>query len=869
MSKILAFLSLLLLPLLLRAQSETIALPAESVPLTDVIDLLEKEYGLLFSYKNDLVADVVVTPPSAAVDSDTFLRKILENTKIDFEIIDKNYVILSPRNPADDLLTFCGKIVDRLTDTPLEFANVYLQNTRTGTQTDAAGNFIFTAERTEEKTLTVSYLGYQARDFPAVAFAEGGCRTVRLDLVDYGEDLVIVKEYLTDGISLTENNNGTRLQPEKIGALPGSPEADVLHAAEFLPGVTSPDGSAAGLTMRGGTSDQNLILWEGIPVYHTAHYFGMISAFNPYIIDRADIYRGGFAAEYGGRVSGVIDLKSESVYPLSEPTYGAGINGLTGYVYGKAPILKKRAEILFSAGRSYKELWRSPAYESITRRNQQGVLLQIPIRTEIPESIGINEDFDLYHTNLKLKFHLSERDKMTAAGFFGENNFDSQITDTQIGRVQSDTLFLLNSGVRLAYERQHNQRLSLRAEAVLSDYRYDYLYAVNPITPPGLTQNGQRNNSIGERQLQAVGTYRTRRAAKWKAGLQTIGYKTTFGRTSEQTNNTVNRDEQTALQIAYASYGTDPTGRRGGEVGMRLTRFQNTGQFYPAPRLRLWQRVGDYLVLSLNAGKYYQFISQILEINSNDPSIDLPAWTLTGTQEVPVLSSVQTQIGAVFSKKGWLLDVQGYYKTTEGLTSLTTGFNENLVPVYRLGSSRTKGIDVLLKKRWGNWRTWWSYSLSKSSYYFPDFFDPEFPAPNDRRHILQTVVAYKKGRVNATLGWRIASGLPFSRRENFRIQIPQNALPNVYHLFPERGNFNGANLPYEHQLNASVTCRLTAETKTWQAFAGFSLSNIYNQNNVYSRTLFIENRRDEEPRIIYTNKTDTGFLPDFSLRVKW
>ena len=152
----------------------------------------------------------------------------------------------------------------------------------------------------------------------------------------YGENLVVVTDYLTQGIDLANQGFGTSVQPAALPALPGQVEPDVLQSLQFLPGVSSPDGSVANIHVRGSTPDQNLVMWEDIPIYHTAHYFGSISAFNPFVVDNINVFRGGFDADYGGRIAGIIDMKTNA---LGEPGLSGGLGSNLYTAFGQAKVV--------------------------------------------------------------------------------------------------------------------------------------------------------------------------------------------------------------------------------------------------------------------------------------------------------------------------------------------------------------------------------------------------------------------------------------------------------------------------------------------------------------------------------------------------
>ena len=115
---------------------------------------------------------------------------------------------------------------------------------------------------------------------------------------------------VTTGFDKIENDGSITVNPDELGILPGLTEPDVLQSLQLLPGISSPTESASDIHIRGGTPDQNLVLWDGIKMYHQGHFFGQISAFNPYITETINVFRSGTSSKYGDRISGVIDIRS-------------------------------------------------------------------------------------------------------------------------------------------------------------------------------------------------------------------------------------------------------------------------------------------------------------------------------------------------------------------------------------------------------------------------------------------------------------------------------------------------------------------------------------------------------------------------------
>ena len=676
--------------------------------------------------------------------------------------------------------------------------------------------------------------------------------------------LIVIKDYLTDGIDLENNGAYNRIRPQRIGALPGQVEPDIMRTIQFLPGVVSTDGSASSVHIRGGTPDQNLILWEDIPIYHSAHYFGMLSAFNPFIIDKMDVHRGGFDAEYGGRISGVIDLKSED-YTLRKSNFGVGANFVNVFAQGGISLLDNKASVIFSLRRSIADLIKTPTFENINRRVHQGFLFEPLSLNKIPDGIRIIDEFNYLDGNLKFSYKVSPKDELTVSGFFNTNDFTSLIMDENRMGEQIDSFYLKNNGVNISWNHQWNSNFSTKVMGVFTDYKYDYDYSVTTFNQNNKDKSGEKSSAIQEQQFHLINTYRTSSNSLIKLGYQLSNFDVEFKidrRTQDDQQINEDLTIQSKIHTVYGTFGTDNSKRLGVNFGLRANHFEIKKSTHLEPRVRLWYRLNENWKVYANSGKYFQFLSQIVEIQGDQASIQTPVWALAGGNEVPILEAIQHQLGMLFDKDNWVIDFQVYAKNIDGLTSLATGFTEDLQGKYRLGEAKIRGFDILLKKRWNNYRTWMSYSRTATEYRFNKFFDQNFSPENHIPHSFHWVHVLKKDEWEFSLGWKIASGSPYSNRDNFEVVMEQNGGPKQS-IRPIINEFNDLRLTAQHQLDASITYTLAPNQKrNWNGTFGVSLFNIYNQRNIYQRALFMEVRPNENPRLVYTNKTDLGFTPN-------
>ena len=871
----------LILPYFVFSQQTIIDLKTENRTLSEVISQLEIKYNYLFSYKEADVKNITITKSTHQADIDDFLKIILEETELEYEIINGNYIILKKNEALTDnisnpqisnetnLPVLCGTIVDSLTHKPLPFASIYFKKSNKGDYAGDNGAFNFRSDFSEDDSIVVSYVGYAEKYFPAHYFTQKNCPEIPLSYFDFGNDFIVVTDYLTDGVDLSDNGAATILRPNRIGALPGQAEPDIFSTIQFLPGITSLNGESSNMSVRGGAADQNLILWEGIPIYHASHYFGMISAFNPYIINKIKVYRGGFGAEYGGRASSVIDMQSAD-YDLKKSDFGAGVNFINAYTHGKISLANNNASVVYSLRRSLSELWQSPTFKNITQRNQQNIIQGNFDFNNLPFGVHINDGFYFLDSHVKASARISPKDKIAASFFYGKNDFDNDVADQQKREKQIDILDLKSSGASIAWERDWSANFSSKILGVNTLYDYDYQYKIDQLdTPPLVNRFGNKNNRVHERQLHIANKYETRKKHELKLGYQYTNYDVAYQIRHESNMSILANEEadiQSGVNAFYFEYSSAEKNDFGFGAGVRLSHFEKIKQHYFAPRLRLWYNISDALSCQANAGRYYQFASQLVEFKGDFLGIDTPIWVLTDDRNVPVTEATQFQLGFIFNKNAWVVDVQAYIKEIKGLSSLATAFivgPERIQP----GSSSSKGIDILIKKRWNDLRVWSSYSLSEANYNFPSFIFPKFPAPFDQRHVLNWAAQWTKGSFEFALGFQIYSGTPYSKMDNFKLVAGNNGNLLVEPIY---GDYNNYNLPVQHHLDASVLYKFGSKNnQKFRGVIGISFFNIYNQENIYSRNYFVGKAQDLAQQINVNDNVGLGFTPNAVVRFEW
>ncbi|MBK7214033.1 MAG: TonB-dependent receptor [Bacteroidales bacterium] len=201
-----------------------------------------------------------------------------------------------------------GIVEDKLSGEPLPFASVLIQGTSRGCSSNVDGYFTLANIPSDTSAILVYYLGYYKQLFYLSPHADFQNITILMDPMSTQLKAVEVKGQREDLLKALRGANLIKMAPAKLAELPSLGEKDIFRTFQLMPGIGGSSGSSAGLYVRGGTPDQNLILYDGFTVYHQEHLFGMFSAFNPNAIKEVQLDKGGFESKFGGRLSSVMEI---------------------------------------------------------------------------------------------------------------------------------------------------------------------------------------------------------------------------------------------------------------------------------------------------------------------------------------------------------------------------------------------------------------------------------------------------------------------------------------------------------------------------------------------------------------------------------
>lgn len=672
---------------------------------------------------------------------------------------------------------------------------------------------------------------------------------------------VVVSNYLTSGI--TKLNDGSIIiKPENFGILPGLIEPDVLQTIQALPGVLSIDETVSNINIRGGTHDQNLILWDGIKMYQSGHFFGLISAFNPYITNKINIYKNGTSAKYGDGISSIIDMQLPNDID-NEFKAGLGFNLINTDGYTKIPLSNK-TEFQLSARRSISDLINTSTFEQYSKRIFQDS--DFIKGKNNNNSISQNESFYFYDVTAKFLYDITKKDKIRLNFFniYNDLNYDEQSTINNIDEALNSKLSQRNTAIGISYARDWNNMLSTMAQVYVSNYdldatNYDIL-------------NNQRliqENEVYDGSAKFDINYKPNDQLKINGGyhFSEVGISNL-----EDVNNPIFRSFIRDVLRTHAIYGETVFLSNNANTklvfGTRLNYINKFNMLFAEPRLSFSQRFLNYFRFEVLGEFKSQTTSQIIDLQNDFLGIENRRWVLSNNKKevevinnkniypVPITKSKQASVGIHYNKNKLLISTEGFIKKVDGITTRSQGFQNQYQFENSIGSYEVKGLDILLNKQFNDIvSTWISYSYSTNNYVFDDLNEGKpFPNNTDIRQVLTFAGTYNYKKIKIALGLNWHSGAPNTK------PAPNN-------------NIDDDPLTYESPNSSNLEDYLRTDCSANYAFnisdgakatIGASVWNILNKKNIISTYYTLI-----EDQITPIKKESLGITPNVSFRVQF
>ncbi len=826
--------------------------------LEEFVKRIENSTGFSFIYGEEVKINHRLTLDVKQKTIPEILDLAFANEPVKYQITGRHILLQKKKQkPVSRKFTISGYVTDGTSSETLIGANILESRQQQGTTTNPYGFYSITLPAGETE-LSFSYLGYTTRQY-RLELSKDTLINVLMQDNNQLEEVVIVSDKAEAGITATQMG----AQEIPIAQIKNTPsilgEADVMKTIQLMPGVQAGVEGSAGLYVRGGGPDQNLILLDGVPVYNVDHLFGFFSVFTPEAVKKVTLFKSSFPARFGGRLSSVVDVRSnDGDMKKYHGTLSVGL--LSSKIQLEGPIIRDKTSFNISARRSYIDLIAKPF---------------------MPKDDKISYYF--YDINAKINHKFSDRSRLFLNFYNGKDSYYFKTTDSSSSMYKDK--MSLNWGNTIATARWNyifNQKLFSNTTVAYNKYRMDANSTVYTKTNliESISESNYHSNyhsGICDWSYLIDFDYNPTPAHHIKFGAGYLHHdfrpevatskiqEKEDGITKQDTlyNSISNSTIQAHEVSAYIEDNFDIGSRLRMNVGLHLSMFrvQRRNYFSVQPRVSARYQLTRHTALKAS----YTKMSQYIHLLSSTPiSMPTDLWVPV-TSKIKPMQAHQYSLGSYYTGlTGWEFSVEGYYKQMRNVLEYKEGVSflgsssgwENKV---EMGKGRSMGIEFMAQKTTGKTTGWIAYTLAKSDRKFAvgGINNGErFPYKYDRRHNLSLVVNHKfSNRIDIGASWIFSTGGTATIAEEVTaiIRPGEDAIQQKDYI-EKRNNYR---LPASHRLNIGVNFNKKTKhgVRTWN----ISLYNAYNAMNptmIYSNNSggyasYIKNQEDGKVYLQY------------------
>ncbi|NVN93700.1 MAG: TonB-dependent receptor [Bacteroidetes bacterium] len=775
-----------------------------------------------------------------------------------------------------------GMVYDKSSGEALPFATVLVKGTLIGASTNADGYFTIPRVPNDTSVLIVQYIGYERTEIYLTPFDLK--QNFKIEISQNTQNLrqVIITAKKGDVVLAEKTEvNTIKMSPRKLEQIPNLGERDIMRSFQLMPGISAANESSSGLYVRGGTPDQNLVLYDGLTIYHVDHLYGFFSAFNSNAIKDVQLFKGGFESRFGGRLSSVTEITAKDGNQ-KKFNIGGDLSLLSMNMFVEIPVGEKFTSII-----TYRRSYKGPIYDKLfSKFNTSSVKTTFsggggPEGRFMEQTEATSYFYDL---NGKFTYRPNNKDILSLSIFSGTDKLDNSSSidassfsssAQNMGMNSTDLTKYGNFGTSFKWSRKCNAKL----------YGNTVLSYSNYFSERNRTQERTLTNSSGESVTTNDGIlenndlrdYSLRSDYQWDVlgfyQLQFGGFATHYDikytYAQSDTANILDRRNYSILAGVYMQTKVKLFKDKLQLIpGIRYSYYKTTLKPYFEPRTSLAYNITDKFTIKASTGKYYQFANRVTREDIMSGSKDF--WVLSGEKSIPVSSSIHYTAGLAYETTDYLLSAETYYKKTDNLTEYSLRINANPMQVnidenFYTGSGYSKGIELLVQKKEGKFNGWMSYTLGKAMNKFDVYSDTYFPANQDVNHEFKIVALYKYKRWDFSATWIYASGKPYTAPSGaYTITLLDGTTKDYFTVTSK----NGVRLPAYNRCDISVNFKLLRGEKADKkrkefGYIGFSIFNLYNQTNVWYKQFSIV-----DSKILETNVNYLGITPNITLSLK-
>lgn len=785
-----------------------------------------------------------------------------------------------------------GKINDINSGESLPYAKVSIKDTNRVTTANQDGSFTI-LNIPVGSILVINKMGYESKEIKVTSDTKRLIINLyKLEKDSLIEDVVVVGS-VNSNMMQQSGISQFSLSPDLTRSLPNLGEQDIFRSMQLLPGVSGSNESSSGLVVRGGTIDQNLVLFDDFTVYHVDHVFGFFSAFNNNAIKDVQFYKGGFGAKYGGRMSSVVDITGKDGN-TEQFGIGASVSLLSTNAVVEQPFADGAGSFILTGRKSYQSDLYNDILESVTGENQNA---QAGTSTPGQFALGrfsIEPESYFYDMNAKLTYRLPNDDKFSISFYNGADELDNSRDvdgNADISRLcelfdgngpfggtfcEEEISFAVgtidlsewgNTGISAKYSHQWNDRLDTNFVISASEY-FSYrdrlintqvVYEDSDDEPTTGESSSNEDNQLDDFTVKIENDYYLNQWNTLSFGLQYTQQNIDFSliQNGDLVLETKNEGATSTVyiedEIVINALTVIP--------GLRVSKYSINDEVYTEPRLSIAYELNDTTQLRAAFGDYHQFALSVARQSIEEGPRNF--WTLADGETVPVSKSSHFILGTTHYVGNYNFNIELFHKEYEGLSEFTqqtrpirnedgTGLTLILEQEFHTGSGTASGVELFLQKNIGDLTGWVGYTFSEVIYDFPTVSDTTYFADQDATNEFKTVLMYRWGDWDLASTFIYATGRPYTEV----LGVVEDTFPPTY----EVGAKNDLRYDDYHRLDLSFTYNFSRRGLDGQA--GLSIFNLYDRKNQwYTEYEIIEGE------ILETEITYRGFTPSLFFKV--
>lgn len=754
---------------------------------------------------------------------------------------------------AQESYTINGVVRDSLSgETLIGVSLKFNGKTQVGTSTNAYGFFSYKLN-SGTYDLSVSYIGYRTilKKITISADTKLDLNMVPDNVID---EIVISAEKRNDNVVNAQmgfakiNLSEIRNVPVLFG------ERDILKTLQLLPGIKSAGEGNSGFYVRGGSTDQNLILLDEAPVYNASHLLGFFSTFNSDAIKDVSVFKGGMPAQYGGRLSSVLDIRMNDGNK-KEYTAEGGIGLISSRLKLEGPIVKDKGSFMISGRRTYADAFLAFSGDSSIKNNT----------------------LYFYDLNAKANYQIDDKNTLYLSGYFGRD---------ELGLSETFGFGWGNTTATLRWNHLYSNRLFSNTSLIYSNYNY--------VIENFLQENNFKvNSSIRDFNLKQDFQLALNNSHNIRFGVDLIQHTISPGDITASETSSVNEvtvEKRKGNEIAaYISDEWEMNDRINVVYGLRASSFfllgpgsfsnydpngniLNTKTYSGGDLVKTYINLEPRVSLSYQINPFSSFKSsytrntQNLHLMSNSTAGSPTDLYIMSSNNVRPEIADQVALGYFrnLMDDNYEFSAEVYYKKMQGQIEYRSGTdlrgNRNVEADLLFGDGRAYGIELFFKKRFGKINGWIGYTLSKTERQFNDINNGKwFLAKQDRTHDLSLVGIYK-----ATERWTFSSTFVYNTGNAVTFPAGKYQLNgNTVFYYPER---NSNRMPDYHRLDFSATLEGKPDKKLQSSWS-FGVYNLYNRKNAYS--IDFRDDPDDKSRTQAVRTTLFGIIPSITWNFKF